>query len=104
MGIKQGLTSVKRQRRSQIITDDKGREWSVTPTSQAIRASQGAGAAAMVNVSTKLSAEDARRWEEMLAIHGISSYRMLQRLIQVRLAQHEHEQRIRAGRRAAWRY
>lgn len=104
MSIKHVLSSARRRRKTQIITDDKGREWCVTPTSEAIRASQGAGAAAMVNVSTKLSAEDARRWEEMLAVHGVSSYRMLQRLILVRLAQHEHEQRIRAGRRAAWRY
>lgn len=103
MGIKQDLSGVRRHRRVQVITDDKGREWSVSPTSEAIRASRDSASAAMVNVATKLSAEDAKKWEAMLTDYGVSSYRMLQRLILAKLANHEQEKRIRAGRRAAWR-
>lgn len=103
MGIKQELSGVKRHRKRQIITDDKGREWSVTPTSEAIRASRAEAGKGMVVVATKLSADDAARWGAMCQDLGLSSYSLAQRLLLQGLARHDQEQRIRRGWRAAWR-
>lgn len=102
MGIKQDLSGVKRTRRRQIITDSKGREWSVTPTSEAIRASRDS-VEGMVVIATKLSKDDAARWTAMVQDLGLSSYSLAQRLLLQGIAKHEHEKRLRAGWRAAWR-
>lgn len=101
MGIKQELSGVKRHRRRQIITDDKGREWSVSPTSEAIRASR--ATTGMVVIATKLSAEDAARWAQMVQDLGLSSYSLAQRLLLQGLAKHDQERKLRLAWRAAWR-
>lgn len=97
------LGNLKRERKSQLITDEKGREWSVSPTSPAIRESRAQAGAGMVVVATKLKQEDAKRWAEMAQDLGLSSYSLAQRLILKGLARHEQEKAIRRGWRAAWR-
>lgn len=97
------LGNLKRERKSQLFTDEKGREWSVTPTSPAIRESRAQAGAGMVVVATKLNQEDAARWAKMAADLGISSYSLAQRLLLKGMAKHEQEQAIRKGWRAAWR-
>lgn len=97
------LSEMKRIRRTQIVTDGKGREWAVSPTSPAIRESRAQAGVGMVVVATKLSQEDAARWAKMTADLGLSSYSLAQRLLLKGLARHENEQAIRKGWRGAWR-
>lgn len=97
------LGNLKRERKSQLFTDEKGREWSVTPTSPAIRESRAQAGVGMVVVATKLSQEDAARWVKMAADLGLTSYSLAQRLLLKGLARHENEQAIRKGWRGAWR-
>lgn len=97
------LGNLKRERKSQLITDEKGREWSVTPTSPAIRESRAQAGAGMVVIATKLSQEDAKRWEVMAQELGLTSYSLAQRLILRGLARHEQERGIRNGWRAAYK-
>ena len=102
MEISEALAQEKRGQGSQIITDEKGREWRITPTSQAIRESQQAGRRGLYVVSCRLSGQEREAWEAMLNDLGVSGYRMLQTLIRQRLARHEQERRIRTGCRAKY--
>ena len=102
MEISVALAQEKRGQGSQIITDDKGREWRITPTSQAIRESQQAGRGGLYVVSCRLSRQEREAWLSMLEDLGVSGYRMLQTLIRQRLARHEQERRIRTGCRAKY--
>lgn len=97
------LSELKRIRRSQIVTDEKGREWAVSPTSPAIRESRAQAGIGMVVIATKLNQDDAARWAKMAADLGLSSYSLAQRLLLKGIARHEQQQAIRKGWRAAWR-
>ena len=102
MEIKEALAQEKRGQGSQLITDEKGREWRITPTSPAIRESQQSGRRGLYVVNCRLTSQEWEAWSSMLNDLGVSGYRMLQTLIRQRLARHEQERRIRAGCRAKY--
>lgn len=102
MEIREALAHEKRGQGSQLVTDEKGREWRITPTSPAIRESQQSGRGGLYVVSCRLSRKERDAWLSMLDDLGVSGYRMLQSLIRQRLARHEHERRIRTGCRAKY--
>lgn len=97
------LSELRRIRKTQIVTDGKGREWAVSPTSAAIRESRAQAGIGMVVIATKLSRDDAARWAKMTTDLGLSSYSLAQRLLLKGMARHEQEQAIRKGWRGAWR-
>lgn len=102
MKISEALAQEKRGQGSQLVTDEKGREWRITPTSQAIRESQQSGRRGLYVVNCRLTSQEWDAWLSMLDDLGVSGYRMLQTLIRQRLARHEHERRIRTGCRAKY--
>lgn len=102
MEIKEALAQEKRGQGSQLVTDEKGREWRITPTSPAIRESQQSGRRGLYVVNCRLTSQEWEAWSAMLEDLGVSGYRLLQTLIRQRLARHEYERRVRKGCRAKY--
>ena len=102
MEIKEALAQEKRGQGSQLVTDEKGREWRITPTSPAIRESQQSGRRGLYVVNCRLTSQEWEAWSAMLEDLGVSGYRMLQTLIRQRVARHEYERRVHRGCRAKY--